>query len=171
MTKQMLRDRLVEARGPIESVDIFLLMDDLMQREAVLAGQLQPDQTDMAVITDVTADNEPALPEVLMPADDQEAQTENIRLAVDQVWERFFRYAEHTAQATQSRFLKNWVGFEVGLRNALASARAHVLGLDPDTYQVVPDLGDSDTDYSAVVSAWTAAPDARRSCKAPSAVT
>jgi hypothetical protein len=155
VSKQDLLERVTDAHGPIQTVQLLLLMDDLVQREALLAREMTPDQTDLAVLCLGQDGSEPALPAVLLP-DDGDAQ-ENARLAVDALWSRYFAHAAKVGRRTGSRFLQAWVAFEVGLRNALGSARAQALELDPLTYVVTPELEDRDDDFSSVLSAWSAA--------------
>lgn len=158
MTKQDLLDQVAGAKGPVQSVEVLLLMDDLIQREALLAGEIGPEQVDLAVLVLSAADQEPALPAFLLPDEPSEGQA-NPRLAVDAIWSRFFDHAAHTAKRAGSRFLKGWVAFEVGLRNAVAAARAQGLDLDPNAYRVAPGLADRDQDFTAAVSAWSSAAD------------
>ncbi len=158
MSKQDLLDRLSEAEGPVQTVQVLLLMDDLVQREAILSGELPIDQAGFAILSDVDADNMPVLPTCLLTELGPDSQ-DSARLNVDAIWGAFFRYAWTTAQRSGSPFLKAWVKFEVGLRNALAAARAHALELDPLAYQVTPDLADSSADFSGALAAWSSALD------------
>ena len=158
MTKQGLLEQIAGAKGPVRTIEVLLLMDDLIQREALLAGEIGPEQVDLAVLGLNAADPEPILPAFLLPDDPSDGQ-DNPRLAVDAIWSRYFYRAAQVAKGTGSQFLKGWVGFEVGLRNAVATARAQGLDLDPAAYLVAPELGDRDQDFSAVVSAWSSAAD------------
>lgn len=157
MSKQALMDRLSEAKGPVQSVEVLLLMDDLLQREAITSGEITSEQVDFAVLNEFDADNMPMLPAFLIP--EANDGSDNSRLNVDALWGSFFKHAYATAKRSGSAFLKAWVGFEVGLRNALASARAHTLELDPASYQVTPELADTSADYTSALSAWSSAPD------------
>ena len=78
-------------------------------------------------------------------------------MAVDQLWSRYFHQAVNVAKSSHSSFLKAWIGFEIGLRNAVAAARAQKLDLDSEAYLVCPHLADKDTDYSNIISAWSVA--------------
>ena len=157
MTKQELLERVSDANGPDRTVEVLLLMDDLIQREALLAGEIDPDQADLAILKVNPADNEPALPEALMP--EENAEQDNPRMLVDALWDRYFRWAARVAKRTGSAFLKGWIGFEVGLRNALAQARAQTLELDATGYLVAQDLADRDLDFGQAVAAWSSASD------------
>jgi len=157
MGKTDLLERLSEANGPVQTVKVLLLMDDLVQREAIMSGELTADQADFSVLLEVDADNLPVLPPYLLPESDADVQ--DGRLNVDALWEAFFNHAWATAKHASSTFLKAWVGFEVGLRNALAAARAHALELDPMAYQVTPELADASADFSGALAAWSSAPD------------
>ena len=102
------------------------------------------------------------MPEFLLPGDAAQAAEEGEtsgRASVDALWERYFRHAVFVAERAPSGFLRDWVRFEVGLRNALVMARCQMLDLDPAAYLVAPELGDKDADYSHVISAWSCAPD------------
>jgi hypothetical protein len=155
--KQNLLEHVADAHGPIESLKILFLSDDLMQREALLANEIDPDQADMVVLPVTADDGETDLPACLR-ADESENQ-DHARMAVDALWTRYFRHAARVARRTGSRFLPAWIGYEVGLRNALACARAASLDLDPTAYLVTPELADRDLDVSALLSAWSSAAD------------
>ena len=158
ISKQDLLDRLSEANGPVETVKVLLLMDDLVQREALISGELPADQVDFSVLSEVDADNMPVLPACLLPESGPEDQ-DSARLNVDALWGAFFTHAWATAKRSNSTFLKAWVKFEVGLRNALAGVRAHALELDPLAYQVTPELADPSADFSSILAAWSSALD------------
>jgi hypothetical protein len=135
---------------------MFLLGDDLTQYEALTAKEIEPGQADMVVLSIEMGQNGPVLPDFLVPEERTEEQ-DNRRLSVDEMWSRYFHHAIWFAKQTHSHFLRDWVGFETGLRNALVTARSQALELDFTTYLVAPDLADKDMDYSAMISAWSAA--------------
>ena len=137
---------------------MLLLSDDLTQYQALLTEETTPDQTDSAILSLDKAEYEAVLPDFLLPEEATEEQ-QDARPSVDAIWSRYFYRAASVAKRARSSFLKAWIGFEVGLRNALVTARAHTLELDPATYLVAPELADKDMDYSHVVSAWSAAAD------------
>jgi V/A-type H+-transporting ATPase subunit K len=64
------------------------------------------------------------LPFYLMTEPQELNKVSEARSAVDLVWKRYFHYAKQIALHRHSRFLASWVGYEVGLRNELAAARA-----------------------------------------------
>ena len=154
VSKQDLLERVADAHGPMQTVQLLLLMDDLLQREALLAQEIEPDQADLVVLDLGQDGNVPVLPAALRPEDG--AVPENPRAAVDELWSRFFVHAANLARRRGSRFVQAWVAFEVGLRNALAVARAQALELDPLTYVVTPELEDRANDYSGMLSTWAA---------------
>ena len=159
VSKEGFLDRVVDARGPAETVEMVLLSDDLAQRESLLCGEIASDQTDFAVLAMGLGDNVTVpLPHYLR-ADDSAESTGNPRVTVDALWARYFRHGLKVAIRCRSPFLKAWVGFEVGLRNALSMARAQSLDLDATAYLVAPELGCEQTDFSSVLTAWSAAPD------------
>jgi hypothetical protein len=132
--------------------EAVLLMDDLMQRESVLAGEGKT--VEPAVLTKAQVRNEEPLP-VSIFGDAGVTGRKG-----DPVWAAYFEYAYDVARKHGSELLENWISFEVGLRNALARVRAEALGLDPEAYLVVPRLGNVQSEYSSVVSQWRAAEDA-----------
>ncbi len=156
MSKLEFFEQVIDSNGPAETVEMILLSDDLVQYESLLAEDIEPDRTDMAVLSIDKTDNEAILPDFLLP-EDQTDEQENKRMFSDSLWSRFFHHAASIAKSRQSSFLKAWIGFEVGLRNALVEARAQVLELDSAGYLVASQLADNDTDYSFIISAWSAA--------------
>jgi len=149
-------ERINDVHGPASSVQMILLEDDLMLREAILAGEISVDQAEMAVLNSAPVDDSNDLPDYLLP-DDTENQ-ENARVAVDALWQRYFCHAHVVARRTGSTFLKSWIGFEVALRNSLVVTRAQGLNLDPTPYLVTPELTDLGLDTNAVISTWSNAP-------------
>ncbi|MHC4705392.1 MAG: DUF2764 family protein [Planctomycetota bacterium] len=151
MSKRDLLECVADSNGPVRTVEMLLLSDDLTQYQALLAGEIDRDQID-------SAENEAVLPDFLLPEEATEEQQES-RLSVDAIWSRYFHHAASVAKRASGGFLKAWIGFEVGLRNALVTARAHTLDLDPAAYLVAPELADKTIDYSHIISAWSAASD------------
>jgi len=140
-----------ESPGPTALMTALLLGDDLMQREAVLAREIE--RAEPTVLSRAQLSDEQPLPEYLAGAE------ETTRLAADVIWEAYFRHAAGVAARRSSRFLAAWVTFEVSLRNAVAAARAKQLDLEPGDYLVAADLASEQEDLGAVVSEWAAAAD------------
>jgi hypothetical protein len=160
MGKAGLLEQVIRSKGPVRSVEILLLGDDLMQYQALLAEEVEKDRLDLAILSLDKAEDESVLPDFLLPemtSEGAEKEKDNERASVDQTWARFFRHAAQVAKREHSPFLKAWVGFEVGLRSALVTARARKLELGPETYLVAPELADKKTDYSSIISAWASA--------------
>ncbi len=131
-----------------------LLSHDLLQREAVCAGEIE--QPDLAVLTDEQArGGAPLPPELAVAADPVETPA----FPMDALWTAYFRFAAALAEAEASGFLGEWVGWEVALRNALAVARARALGMEPARYTVAWDLQQFEGEAEAAQAAWSAAPD------------
>ncbi len=146
-----LMEHLADSRGRHELVGSLFLLDDLLQREAFLAGELP--EVDPAVLTVQQARNESPLPEYL--AGDTEAEQKGrMGPAADRLWDAYFHYAAGLARRLPNRFLAAWVGYEVTLRNALAAARAKRLGLEEADYLVARDLASADVDLAGVVTEW-----------------
>ena len=158
LSKHGLLEQVIDSNGPVGTVEMLLLSDDLMQYQALLAEEIEQDRTDLAILSLDKAENESVLPDFLLPKETTEEQ-ESMRLSVDGIWARYFHHAASVAKRTRSSFLKAWIGFEVGLRNALATARAQILELDSAAYLVAPELAGKDTDYSHTVSEWSGASD------------
>ena len=131
-----------------------LLSDDLVNRQAMLAGEIT-DAEPTLLTADQLHDRRP-LPDYLVAPTDQSAAP---TAAVDATWAAYFHHAADVATRTGSAFLADWTAYEVALRNALAAARAAALGLDPAGYLVATDLAAPDGDLAAVVSEWADAPD------------
>jgi hypothetical protein len=142
-------DKRTSARRLVETI---LLSDDLLQRDAYLAGEIETPTP--AVLTPQQARDELPLPDDLAEAV-AAAQTP---IPNDAVWEAYFRRAAVAAEQLESKFLRAWVGFEVALRNTLADARARALEMDSSGYLLAEDLAATDEDFTAVLSEWTAAP-------------
>jgi len=132
-------------------VEVLLVGDDLLQRQALLSGEIQ--QAGPAVLTPAQVRDQEPLPPYLSSV--QEAPR---RIATDAVWAAYYRHAAEVARQRGSVFLASWVGHEVALRNALAAARAEALGLEAKEYLVEPRLGSTDADFSDALSDWAAAP-------------
>ncbi len=157
MGKRDFLDQVGESKGPIETVEVLFLGDDLTQYQALLADEIERDRLDLAVLSIDKPEDEAVLPAFLLPEEGTEEQ-EDARASVDAVWSRYFRHAASVAKRKSSAFLREWIGFEVGLRNALVRARARALELDAAAYLVTPDLADGDIDYTHAISTWSAAP-------------
>ena len=149
-----LLEHLTDSRARYELVGCLFLLDDLVQREAFLAGEME--EVDPAVFSIQQARNESPLPEYLA-GDSQAAAKGRLGVAADRLWDAYFRYALGLAQRLNSRFLEAWVVFEVTLRNALVTARAKRLGLDASEYLVATDLAFSGEELAGLVSEWSAA--------------
>jgi hypothetical protein len=149
-------DMIAESKGPVCTVEVILLNDDLTQYDAFLSKEIDNDKLDLAVLSVENSENGPVLPAFLLP-DDQKSENAHERLVTDGIWSRYFHHAANIARKNNSKFLKSWIGFEVGLRNALAEARAQVLDLDPEAYLVCPELADSEMDFNNIISAWHSA--------------
>ncbi|KKL67372.1 hypothetical protein LCGC14_2135650, partial [marine sediment metagenome] len=123
---------------------------DLLLREALATEELA--EVSPAVLTAEQVRGDVPLPEFLTaePAG-------RLRIPGDAVWEAHYRHAYRLGGACE--FLREWVGFEVALRNAVATARAETLELDPAGYLLGEDLADEDAPVQGTVAAWAEAPD------------
>lgn len=132
-------------------VETVFLSDDLLQRDAYLAGETE--QTEPAVLSAAQVQDEEPLPPAL--AAEAEEGSGRAGPSGDALWARYFHHVADVARRHRSPFLEAWVAYEVALRNALATARAKSLDLDPEPYLVAPDLAGRDADFSPLVSEWT----------------
>lgn len=138
--------------GPNAIVQAVLLSDDLLQRQAVLAGEI--DRPSPAVLSGEQLQDQAPLPDYLVgPAEDDRRPV----AGDDLLWEAYFRHVAEVARSCGNRFLAEWTTFEVGLRNAVAASRARALGLDVASYLVATDLAGDLNDFSAVVNEWSSA--------------
>ena len=133
-------------------IDALLLEQDLLSREAALAGEIERAQP-VVLTAEQAAGTEP-LPGFLT-AEAPQAR----RIPADVMWEAYYRFVHRLAGAKRCAFARRWVGFEVALRNALAAARARALDLDAEQYVLAAELADGDGAAEEVVSAWSAAED------------
>jgi len=133
-------------------VETLFVLDDLLQREAFLAGEIE--DVSPVVLTPQQARNEAPLPAYLVST----APEGSGALQVDSCWETCFRHVADVARRQASTFLSAWVGYEVALRNALAAARARRLELEESDYRVAEDLADPEADFTSLLSEWTSAP-------------
>lgn len=144
-------ERVPEGRAR-ELVRCVVLADDLLQREAVLAGELPRPEPAVLEAEQVTGDA--PLPAELGPEGDRE---EPGRIPADAIWSAYYRWAARRAEALHSRFLRQWVGWEVTTRNALALARARSLELDPEGFLVARSLVHDTREAEALAAGWAAA--------------
>jgi hypothetical protein len=156
INKQELLAVVTESGGPTDVVRVLLMSDDLLQREAVLAGEIELEHADLAVLSLQEDNNKQSLPLFLEPAKEDEPEGSGILIAADRIWRRYFHHAARIARMTHTHFLAAWVGFEVGLRNATAKARAETLELDPGQYLVAPDLADPQIRFDTILAEWIA---------------
>jgi len=133
-------------------LETLFLLDDLLQREAFLAGELT--EVSPQVLTIQQVRNEAALPNYLLSDTEESSEA----MQGDRCWEAFFRYAANVAKRRSNELLRAWVGYEVALRNALATARAERLGLEASDYHVAYDLADHEADFTQALNEWSSAP-------------
>ncbi len=152
MSNADLMEKASQSPGAEALVRTLLLSDDLLQRQALLAGEVE--EASAAILTREQLTDEEPLPEYLVA----EHESAPRRVASDAVWSAYFSHAMQVADECNCGFLADWVGFEVAMRNALTEARAKSLGLDPNEYFVQPQLGAS-INFAPTIAEWSAAPD------------
>ncbi|HSW45364.1 MAG TPA: DUF2764 family protein [Phycisphaerae bacterium] len=156
MTPAQLLASLESSRELLPLVQALFLLDDLVQREAFLAGEVG--DVEPAVLSVAQARNEAPMPSCLTsPAQDETGSRSSRSIPVDDLWEAYFRHAFSVARRLDCPFLAAWVGYEVALRNHLAALRARKLGLEPADYLVASDLADENADFSSLAGEWNAA--------------
>lgn len=132
------------------SVETVVLIDDLNQRDAFLAGELL--RPEPAVLTRAQARGEARLPDFLVTGVPEDAG----RLFVDATWAAYFRHASALARRRRG-LLARWVSSEIWLRNALVAARAKALGLEAETRLVTPELGRREPELEGAIDEWASA--------------
>lgn len=140
--------------APREMAEAVMLSGDLLQRQAMLAGEL--DEPTPAVLTLAQLQDEAPLPDALL-IEEADASGQVFPLAEDRLYEAYFLHVAELGKSLGSEFLLAWVGFEAGLRNAIAEARAQALELEPGNYRVATELADDLADFSSIVNEWNAA--------------
>ena len=140
-----------ESSGLAGVVRTIFISDDLLQRDAFMSGEIK-EVSPMVLSPEACRDEQP-LPDELLS--DPGASVRKI--AADVVWEIYFTHAAETAEAAKNVFLRNWVGFEVFLRNALVEVRAEALELEPADYFIARDLEESNLDPAAAIAEWKTA--------------
>ncbi len=153
---------LLERAPPGRAMELtrcILLGDDLLQREAVMSGEME--RPEPAVLSLDQATGAAPLPEFLTPGEATVSLGEAAAsiIPADTTWSAYYRHAGALAVTTGSRFLLAWARADVTLRNGLATARARALGLDPAGYLVAQELEEAGPETDAMVAAWSGAPD------------
>ncbi len=142
--------RLENNKSGYDRVSLLFLYDDLLQRQGFLSGELK--DVTPSVLTVNQLRNEEPLPDYLIS--DSEPGS---RIDVDNIWDNYFHYVDEMSKRIGSEFLRRWVSFEVGLRNALAIERAKSLGLEPQLYLVAEDLQNDTDDFSSIINEYRSA--------------
>ena len=151
VTPLELLEKVQQSGGPAELISAIILQDDLTKMYALKSGEIE--EAEFAVLTDEQAGEEEALPEYL------EIQQDDKRKAPeDTLWQRYFEFADETAERFRSSFTKKWLKFEISLRNGLTEARAKKLKYDTSDYLLCKDLFYDSDDVKSIVDEWSAAP-------------
>lgn len=127
-------------------VKVVLLSDDLLQMQAFQAGEIE--EVAPAVLTPGQLRSEEPLPDYLLG--------ELAASDLNSLWKAYFDYGRSVADTYGCDFLKLWLEYEVGMRNALISARARKLGVDPEEHFIARDMT-GDIDYSTIINEWSSA--------------
>ena len=140
-------------------VRALLLGEDLLLREAVLAGESRA--AEPVVLTAGQVTGEEPLPAQLEAGDPAAPEADGAARALpaDALWAAYYRHAAGLALSMHSEFLRQWVATEVRLRNELARARARALGLQPAGYMVARELESGGAAVEAALTAWQGAKD------------
>ncbi len=156
LTPRAMLEMLAPATGPCELSSVIFLSDDLQLRQAVLAGEISAEQAEPIILSAEQVRDEAPLPTSLVGEDGESDPAGQPQLGIDRVWAMYFAHGARLA--SRSEMLAEWVRYEVGLRNALAAARAKALDLDATRYLVTPELGYGADEYTTVLGEWSAAP-------------
>ena len=133
-------------------VEAIILLDDLQQRESVLAGEIE--EVEPAVLTLQQARGEAPLPEILVADVPREQPA---AMATDLLWETYFRYVHALGRSERSRFLVQWVEFEIALRMRWPRVR-RTFGPGRGGLSGCRRPGRRRGDTSLVVDEWAAVP-------------
>ncbi len=144
----------VPAGRPGRLARMILLSHDLLLREALRSGEIE--SASPVVLSQEQLRGDAPVPAELEPSSET---PEAPAFPQDALWSAYYRHAVALADAERSGFLREWVGWEVGLRNALAIARARALGMDPGRYAVALDLQQFEGEAEAAEASWSAATD------------
>ena len=110
-------------------VQAILMRFDLKALERMEFGS---DPSETAIFSKKELEERADFPEWLSDALGSEAKGR--AYPFDRVWDAYFRELEILAGQSGSGFLKRWVNWEVGLRNAIAQLRAGRAGVDSAAY-------------------------------------
>jgi len=148
ITRQELYKMVSASPAAARLLEALFLGDDLLQRQALLAGQ--DSQPEPLLLTPSQIRGEQPLPDFLtIPSSDAPR-----RIPEDQIWTAYYHWAAQQAKQAGSRFLARWIAQEVALRNALVLARAKALELEPSEYLVADELAEPDADFTALLNEW-----------------
>ncbi|MFC1923752.1 DUF2764 family protein [Chloroflexota bacterium] len=154
MTLTDFLDRVREIDGNTVLIETIFLRDDLLQRQAYLSGELE--DFDPVILSEAQIKGEEPLPDYL----NAQATEDDLQSPADLLWANYYQHAFDVANGSSgSDFLKKWIAFEIGLRNALVLARAKSLGLDSHSYMVVDDIGSAKNEFDSLVTEWSSASD------------
>ncbi len=153
ITVRQLLEHVAPSPGALQAIKTILLGDDLLQRQALLSGEISEAQP--SVLTQPQMRNEEPLPEYLATTQDIAARRP---ASIDATWEVYYYYAWRIASARPQSLLAGWIGYEVALRNALTARRAKVLGLNESDYTIAEDLA-SEQNFTATLNEWASAAD------------
>ncbi len=153
MSLARLLEQVIDSESNHIVLKALLLSDDLLQCQAFLSNEI--DQAEPAVLSAAQVRNEEPLPDYL------EAASEDIsgQNTIDALWDTYYHYAAGVAENQKNSFLRRWIEYEVGLRNALVMARAKALNLDSQEYLVAEELGSAKEDFSNLINEWVSASD------------
>jgi hypothetical protein len=112
-------------------VHAILMRFDLKALERMEFGS---DPSETAVFSVKELEERTDFPEWLAVALGSEAKGR--AYAFDRVWDAYFRELERLAGQSGSNFLRRWVSWEVGLRNAIVELRASRAGVDSAAFLV-----------------------------------
>ncbi|MBU1537675.1 hypothetical protein KKF84_20335 [Myxococcota bacterium] len=127
-----------------ELIDALLWQIDAANAESVLLGKdlFDPRGTLPREEFDTRLNLPPFLDEVFRSADTAGQPQVTVQL----IWESYYNALIELGDKHSCRFMRSFVQFETGLRNAIAKKRAEVLSLDADAAQV---LGGADAMFYA----------------------
>ena len=127
-------------------VKVVLLSGDLLEMQALKAGEIE--DVSPSVLTAAQARGEEPLPDFLAVSD--------TGVSENAVWEAYFQYASSVADLYGCEFLRDWISYEVGIRNGLIAARARKIQVDPEEHYVAREISDG-SDFNTLINEWSSA--------------
>jgi len=131
IVEQILDETSTSSHG--ELVNSILYIIDTANAENILLGRETFDERGVHSREDFeTIYNLPDFIQEVVTSDDGSPPDQIVK----KLWEGYFNFLLDLASASSSAFLRGFVEFEIGIRNAVAKQRAEQIGIDSESAQV-----------------------------------